>query len=227
MGIFHFTYLFNPIGFRDLMMPLIPDLEEGNFQPLYLLAKQTMEDRPELWSFLDDLTLGPPLEEDENDRIASRRLLMMVMAPFVKPISAPGVQEDWWYIETGLPLIGWSERETRLLIHGDSLCRLLLPHRVYDPTPYAKDRSKMSWCEGYAGWLNLNLVAELRQKLSQSKEPYLELARYPEAIRKQLPEGGARPLDWFSERLIRGYEGMMRVLEIGIEAQSPLAVAIA
>lgn len=231
MGIFRFTYLFNTTEFREMVVPLVPELEGGNFQPLYLLAKQTMEDKPELWFFLDHLGLGPPLEEDENDKIASRRLLMMVMAPFVKHISAPGSQEDWLFPRTALPLIGWSERETRLLSGGESLCRLLLRDKVYDPTPYANDPTKTPWCEGYVGWQDVNLIVELHQKLGQSKEAYFELAHHPEAIREELPakllDGSLRPLDWFSQGLVRGYEGMMRVMEIALEAQSPLAIAIA
>jgi hypothetical protein len=231
MAIVRLTYLFNVMGFREKIAPLVPGLEEGNFQPLYLLAKQTMEDRPELWFFLDDLILGPPLEEDENDEIASRRLLMMVMAPFVKPVSALGSEENWMFLRTALPLIGWSEHETRLLLGGQSLCRLLLPDKVYDPTPYANDPTKTPWCEGYAGWQDVNLIAELHRKLGQAKEAYFELAQHPEAIQKELPakapDGSLQPLEWFSPRLIRGYEGIMQVMEIALGAQSPLAIAIA
>lgn len=226
MAVVHHTYLFNATGFRDLMTPLVPDLEGGNFQSLYLLAKQTMEDKPELWFFLDDLILGPPLEEYENNEIAARRLLMMAMAPFVKPVSAPGSKEDWWYIKTALPLIGWSEHETRLLLSGESLCRLLLPDKAYEPTPYANDPTKTPWCEGYAGWQNLDLIVELLQKLDQSKEAYFELARHPEAARIQLPESSVRPRDWLSERLVKGYEGMTQVLAVALQVKSPLAVAI-
>ncbi len=231
MGIFRFTYLFNTTEFRQMVVPLVPELEGGNFQPLYLLAKQTMEDKPELWHFLDHLGLGPPLEEDENDAFASRRLLMMVMAPYVKYINAPGSEEDWMSLRAALPLIGWSEHETRLLLGGLSLCRLLLPDKVYDPTPYANDPTKTPWCEGYAGWQDVNLITELHQKLGQFREPYFELAQHPEAIRKELPakmpDGSLQPLGWFSPRLIRGYEGIMQVMEIALEARSPLAIAIA
>lgn len=231
MAIVRLTYLLNATSFRELMTPLVPDLEEGNFRPLYLLAKQTMEGNPELWFFMDDLILGPPLEEEEVEVSSPRRLLMMAMAPFVKPVSAPGSEESWWYPRTALPLIGWSELDIRLLIGGESLCRLLLPDKVYDPTLYEKDPRLIPWCGGYAGWQDVNLIAELHHKLSQSREAYFELVQHPEAIRKELPakapDGSLQPLEWFSPRLISGYEGMMRVMEIALEAQSPLAVAIA
>lgn len=227
MAIVYFSYLFDALDFHKTMMPLISELEEGNYQSLYQLAKQTMEAKPELWPLLNSLSLGPPFDE-ENEEPSPSKWLMMIMAQFLQPIAEFGVAGGWAFIKQGLPLIGWSEEDTKLLLFGRSLCTLLIPHKQYEVKEYVNHPQDIPWCVGYATWLDLITIERLRQQLIQSREAYIRLSERPEIIQNKiyLKDDVRVTRDWYSNGLLRDYSNIMKILTTAHEAQKSLAIAI-
>ena len=224
----YFAYLFDDEAFRQAMIPLVPQLEAGNFESLYRLAKETMELHPLLWSILDNLFLGHPFAE-EGELPTSRRLLTMVVAQNLQPITEFNVAEGLPFLEAALPMIGWREEDTKLLIHGRSLCELLVPGK-YHPGDYKNSPQDLPWCTGYVGWMEKESVTRLMNQMERSREAYRALSRNPNESEQAFNAVKSR-LNFPIENLVEGskwiWEKVMQILTSAHKAQQALAMTVA
>jgi hypothetical protein len=228
MAIIYFSYLFDSLEFYKTMSPIIPRLEMDEYQPLYELAKYTMETKPELWPLLDNLYLGPPFAEKDEEP-SPGRILTMVLAQFLQPIAEFGPGGGWTFLKVALPLIGWSEEDVELLLFGKSLCTLLVPYKTYDPSEDTSRLQNMPWCAGYVNWLDIATIDELDQRLTRSQEAYFTLCRQPQFVQERIctRDNVNLPMEWYSEGLTKDYADIRRILTTARNAQKSLAMAIA
>jgi hypothetical protein len=230
MAIIHFSYLFDAQAFSNAVSAMIPELEKGNFQPLYEMAEHTMQAKPELWPLLEDLFLGQPFAE-KGEIPSPRRLLMMVMAQFLQPIQGFRTSRAWQLFKTALSFTGWGENDIDLLIFGKPLCDLLVPQRGYNLHEYQNRPQDLPWCAGYTGWLDQKELIRLHDQLLTSKEQYELLAKAPLAVKEALPmtdPGGVPlPLDWYKDELMKAFDEIDRILTTALEARTSLALAVA
>jgi len=227
MAIVYFSYLFDIESFLKEMSPLIPDIDNGNYTALFKLARTVIEAKPDLWDLLDDLFLGPPfIEEDEEP--TSQRLLTIILMQYLQPI--PTFKSEWKLLRYGLPLVGWSDQDTDILLFGRSLCTLLSPERKHRSNRLDNNQKEPIWCEAVVNWLDLSTIERFRHQLEQSRDVYFALTQQPQAIKTilsgRLSDNGEIPIQWYSDGLISAYSDMMRILTTASEARKALAMAI-
>lgn len=231
MAIIYFSYLFDDERFLKEMLPLIPELETGNYQPLYGLAKKILDTKPELWDILYDLNLGYSFTEEIEVGLNPNSLLMKVLVQFLERITIPE-PDAWRILNRALPLIGWPEDDTKRLLFGRSLCSLLKPYKTsshkdyYDLSQYGLQ--ERPWCEGYMGWLDYESLSQLYKQLIQSRDAFLQFTKHPDEIfQREFYYVEKFSLEWLSKRLIESYEYKLQELSIAYKAKKAIAMAIA
>jgi len=231
MGIGYFPYFFDNSGFLRELSPLIPQLESGEYWPLYNLAKQTLEAKPELWKILYDLNLGYSFN-DEKERLEPNSLLMKVLVKYLELIPIED-RNAWRMLEPSLPLIGWGNEETHLLLFGKSLCSLLVPNNKDFPEYYFidsenKKQIKTPWCRGFIGWLDIETIASLLDHLSKSESNFHGLI---ESQDKRIQDHFSYVRDlspeWLAMRLEESFRYTLEILSSAYSAHKSLALAIA
>ena len=230
MAVIYLPYLFSEIAFKKRIEPIIPQLEEDNFEALLGMARETLDNNPELWNALYNLNIGFTFE-DEAEKTTPHTLLMKVLVQFLEPIEVPQVWL-WIVLEHVLPMIGWSDVDTRTLIVGESLCTLLAPDVHQPPKEFfsraAYKESAAPWCEGSVGWLGQEKIRKYRHLLLKSKSEFYRLSNNPPKTigkaRHGLPD---YPKEWLCERLIPSYEAILHVYDLAFQQERSLVLGIA
>lgn len=230
MAVVQFSYLFDKESFTSIMSPILPKLTEGDYIPLFNLAKEVLQSDPDLWEYLYDLNLGYTFDEEEEGKFDTGSLLMKVMVKYLQPIST--TYSAWRMLRPVLPIAGWSSLDANLLLFGRSLCDLLAPQQQLNPRPYYTRQEYKTinrpWCEGYAGWLDSDTVSRLRNQLENSETHILQIARTPpEIIRTEYAYVQSYSDKWYLETLTSAYEYTQNVFNIVAKSKTALALAIA
>lgn len=230
MAIVQFSYLFDEQSFLNIISPIVPALEAGNYIPLLNLAKKTLQSEPGLWDHLYDLNLGYTFDEEEEGELDAGSLLMKVMVKYLLPIST--THDAWRMLHPVLPMVGWSATDANLLLHGRSFCDLLVPQQQLSPKPYRSpqlyETPNWPWCEVPAGWLDFDTASRLRNQLENYRSHILQVARTPpEAIRMEYEYVQGYSDEWYLETLTSAYEYTQNVFNVIVESKTALALAIA
>lgn len=234
MTIYHLSYLFDHLGFLEIMSPIIPQLERGEYTPLLKLAENILSEREELWETLNYLNQEYSFEDeysfrDEGEGLNPQTLLMKVLVNYWEDIEAIGGNYQW--LEVALPALGWSTSEVRDLLHGENICTLLIPDRQLPKYDGSLERP---WCATYAGWLHPTRVGIFRKKLLDSQITFMEMAHNPpQSIQKKFNpfekayiKEGKLFSEWFSEGLIDAYKYIQRVYNTAYEEKKSLSLAL-
>ncbi len=234
MGIGYFPYLFDHSSFVNILSPLIPQLKQGNYQPLFDLAKKVLDMNPELWDTLYELNLGYSFAEEAEDLDPSS-LLNKVVVRYLEVIDNIEEQNAWRMLRPTLPIIGWTETEISLLLYGKSLCSLLLPEEEYAFPKYRlftneeySQAGLETWCRGNIGWLDIESIILFLDQLKQSKPDFYSLAQNPDRlVQKVLNHSDDVSLEWLTKRLLDSYRYTEQIFTVAYEANKSLALAIA
>ncbi|GEM_PF-2082444 len=163
MALIHAAYTFDAQGFhRELEAKLIVN-NQLRLEVLYDLAASvvaapsaTTQEILDLLR-LDAELLEPPTEEDVSYTDA---WYMIVLADKLTP--APSLSHrclvSHLVLQYGLPLLGWSADEIRLLLSGEPMHRLI---EAFGHPLFVAE----FWCNEYGGWLSIERAAPLLSRL--------------------------------------------------------------
>lgn len=230
MAIVQFSYLFDERSFLNIISPIVPEIEVGNYVPLLDMAKKTLRSEPSLWNLLYDLNIGYTFDEEEEGELDAGSLLMKVMVKYLQPIST--THDAWRMLQPVFPIVGWSSTDANLLLYGRSLCDLLVPQQQLSPKPYRSPqlygKPNWPWCEVIAGWLDFDTASRLSNQLGNYKTQILQVATTPpEAIHTEYANVQGYSDEWYSEKLTSAYEYIQNVFYEIVKSKTSLALAIA
>jgi hypothetical protein len=179
MAIARIIFPFDLNGFRKEILPVLPQMREGNFHDLRNLARKIGENNKDVWYFLDYFgyrkdDLGREDIEFDNEvvKISFWINLILVSYCITYPRKTPNVRE----ISELLPTLEVDPAIMSQLIEGWHIGGLLLSEIEMRPALLGGDKNWSFWCShlGSWGWLaNADLV-ELLYEFNQINMPFDE-----------------------------------------------------
>lgn len=187
MAVVSTIYLFDVEGFRREINPIIAKLQKEKFDVLQFLATSIAKENPQIWSMLTDFRLYPDdlgnedMEfPDVHTRVNFWMLIILASHWQELGISARDITD----VVSGLKKYGWTERDVKKLLIGNSQRALLQPMIVTD---FAERPSRYEdwpvWCRfgrlpAQTGWLDVMDIQDLLDKLSTLAENFKALENY-------------------------------------------------
>jgi hypothetical protein len=196
MTLAHIAYLFPPNRFKEEIDVLRGNLDREEYTALSTHANAAIQKTPWIWEILDRFGYH---QEDlkEWDRGLPSFWTSAILAQYLSPCSSIDCSEgvvstqtklslrvrNWQIMKEGLPLIGWLEQDTTLLIEGMSIEWLVCSDVVSDPI--TRLPPSYAWHSiGRVGWLDEQQVARLLTKLQETQRDFLNLDSSRLALRE-------------------------------------------
>lgn len=225
MSVIHSAYLFNYKKFKEDAELLVRFADSGNGKPLLERAISIvdgLQKQHHEWIIADEF--GNPLVDVSKWTMPltpekTGYCFLLVLSDYLQsPLTYTlGIMSDWPFLHAGLVAIGWSERDAILLTKGSYTEVLLRPEEVDDPlqrpnlsgNPLSHD---FAWWVrpgyGSAGWLDIETLHKLHERLIQSRDQLLQLTSL-QLRRNIYPTTGQSPS---TDRLMAAYNRTLEML---------------
>jgi hypothetical protein len=188
----HLAYLFDAQRFRVFMQPLRSELDRGEYDQLYQMARESLDKDANTRILLQSFGLSYVYEYyDHPDEVYTPpepgNCLVALLVPFLRPLP---IGSTWgnnkWFgfdlLRESLKLIGWVQNDIDMFVYGKSLCELLSPQHLTDLNQrrFATGQAGDPWCASEPGWVDLAIIQELHHRLLVSQQELFKLVLHPE-----------------------------------------------
>jgi hypothetical protein len=191
MGLLHSTFLFDYNLFYQRVSELLYELDKGNYLPVYMRAQESIRGtKTEEWILHDQgTTLEPSVLEIETDTALgeSDRIgycLLVILSTYLhRPSSSLG--ENWVILQRVLQMVRWGDVDSKLLIEGMPMEKLLKPELEIVQAPRKFTDPYWRWVipdhARTAGWLPSGETRRLRHRLLAAKQllEHFDFTLYP------------------------------------------------
>jgi hypothetical protein len=167
MAAIHLAYLFDVESYWKITAPMIPRMEQNDFDLLQSTAEQMLGQRPAIWNTLENHRFYATDQDIGGDHQFSVRFWMMTVLAFHwQPVQTP--RRYVRSITLAMRQNNMNEDVIVKLTSGKSLCSLLQPQLVSDPI---NQRSSAVWpfwsyYDGMGGWLDRLDIDDLLRQLT-------------------------------------------------------------